>query len=108
MFQFPTFAPSIRKVILLHSIGLPHSEILGLMVICTYPKLIAAYHVLHRLLEPRHPPFALAFFFIFLLTRNSSLITIILVSYTYINVHYSVFFLCNMSKNFRMLSIPKD
>ena len=31
-------------------------------VICTYPRLIAAYHVLHRLREPRHPPDALTFF----------------------------------------------
>ena len=43
--------------------GLPHSEISGSKVVCTYPKLIAAYHVLRRLIEPRHPPFALAFFF---------------------------------------------
>ena len=42
---------------------LPHSEIAGSKVVCTYPTLIAAYHVLHRLLEPRHPPFALSFFF---------------------------------------------
>ena len=41
----------------------PHSEMSGSKVVCTYPNLIAAYHVLHRLLEPRHPPFALAFFF---------------------------------------------
>ena len=26
---------------------------------CSSPKLIAAYHVLHRLSEPRHPPYAL-------------------------------------------------
>ena len=26
---------------------------------CAYPKLIAAYHVLHRLLMPRHSPCAL-------------------------------------------------
>ena len=32
------------------------------MVICTYPQLIAAYHVLHRLREPRHPPCALDYF----------------------------------------------
>ena len=32
------------------------------MVICTYPGLIAAYHVLHRLHEPRHPPCALYYF----------------------------------------------
>ena len=28
-------------------------------IVCIYPKLIAAYHVLHRLLVPRHPPYAL-------------------------------------------------
>ncbi len=39
--------------------GLPHSEILGSKVVCTSPRLIAAYHVLHRLPVPRHPPYAL-------------------------------------------------
>ena len=29
--------------------GLSHSEICGSTVICTFPQLIAAYHVLHRL-----------------------------------------------------------
>ena len=43
--------------------GLPHSDIHGSMVICTSPQLFAAYHVLLRLREPRHPPFALAYFF---------------------------------------------
>ena len=38
---------------------LSHSEIFGLSLVCSYPKLIAAYHVLHRLLVPRHPPYAL-------------------------------------------------
>ena len=46
----------------LQTAGLSHSEIRGSMVICTYPQLIAAYHVLHRLREPRHPPCALARF----------------------------------------------
>ena len=40
-------------------IGLPHSEIPGSKVVCTSPRLIAAYHVLRRLSVPRHPPFAL-------------------------------------------------
>ena len=43
--------------------GLPHSDIHGSKVICTSPQLFAAYHVLRRLREPRHPPFALAYFF---------------------------------------------
>ena len=42
--------------------GLSHSEIPGSRVICTSPGLIAAYHVLHRLREPRHPPCALSYF----------------------------------------------
>ena len=46
----------------LQTAGLSHSEIPGSEVICTYPGLIAAYHVLHRLHEPRHPPCALYYF----------------------------------------------
>ena len=42
--------------------GLSHSEIRGSRDICSYPRLIAAYHVLHRLHEPRHPPCALIHF----------------------------------------------
>ena len=45
-----------------HAVGLSHSEIPGSKVICTLPGLIAAYHVLHRLREPRHPPCALKCF----------------------------------------------
>ena len=39
--------------------GLPHSEIHGSTLVCSSPWLIAAYHVLRRLWEPRHPPYAL-------------------------------------------------
>ena len=42
-----------------YSARFPHSEISGSMDICSSPKLFAAYHVLHRLLVPRHPPYAL-------------------------------------------------
>ena len=62
MFQFPAFASIVRWIISLQDIGLSHSEIRGSKVICTYPQLIAAYHVLHRLREPRHPPCALTYF----------------------------------------------
>ena len=63
MFQFPALAllPEVR-VTVLQTARLSHSEISGSRVICTYPKLIAAYHVLHRLREPRHPPYALSYF----------------------------------------------
>ena len=41
------------------SAGFPHSEISGSQDICSSPKLIAACHVLRRLLMPRHSPCAL-------------------------------------------------
>ena len=76
MFQFPGFAfvPYVfrHKYLLLISIntnpafdglaimdiegGFPHSEIFGSKPVRGSPKLIAAYHVLHRLSAPRHPP----------------------------------------------------
>ena len=63
MFQFrrfPTYCYLIHSTLLeVCSSGLPHSEISGSMLICSSPKLIAAYHVLHRLLMPRHSPCAL-------------------------------------------------
>ena len=37
----------------------PHSEICGSKLICSSPQLIAACHVLHRLLMPRHSLYAL-------------------------------------------------
>ena len=57
MFQFPGFAP--LWVTNLQLVGFTYSEIIGSKIICISPKLIAAYHVLHRLQEPRHPPCAL-------------------------------------------------
>ena len=42
--------------------GLSHSEISGSRLVCKSPELIAAYHVLRRLQEPRHPPYALSYF----------------------------------------------
>ena len=50
--------------------GLPHSEIYGSMLVCSSPQLIAAYHVLHRLLMPRHPPYALTCLNITFFTGN--------------------------------------
>ena len=40
--------------------GFPHSDISGSTPVCGFPKLFAAYHVLHRLPSPRHPPYALS------------------------------------------------
>jgi hypothetical protein len=40
--------------------GFPHSETPGSKPICGSPGIIAAYRVLHRLLAPRHSPYALS------------------------------------------------
>ena len=42
--------------------GFPHSDTFGSKLVCSSPKLIAAYHVLHRRLAPRHPPWTLSSF----------------------------------------------
>ena len=63
MFQFRRF-PTCTYLIQCRlteycSAGFPHSEICGSKLMCSSPQLIAACHVLHRLLMPRHSPCAL-------------------------------------------------
>src|SRR4029077_14534893 len=64
MVHFPGFARAQlwihRAVHGFYPCGFPHSEIPGSMPACGSPRLIAACHVLHRLLLPRHPPCALS------------------------------------------------
>jgi hypothetical protein len=64
MVHFPEFARARlwihRAVRRFYPRGFPHSEIPGSMPACGSPRLIAACHVLHRLLLPRHPPCALS------------------------------------------------
>ncbi len=62
MFQFPAFAPHSHAATGLQPAGLPHSDMRGSIPVCGSPRLFAAYHVLHRLRKPRHPPFALLHF----------------------------------------------
>ena len=56
--SFTPCAGQSLEITLIES-GFPHSEICGSKVVRTSPQLIAAYHVLHRLSMPRHPPNAL-------------------------------------------------
>ena len=64
MFQFPRFASATYvfscRCLDMTPGGFPHSEIPGSKLVCSSPRLIAAYHVLHRLPMPRHPPSALS------------------------------------------------
>ena len=63
MFQFrrfPSYAYFIQHMMNEYcSFGLLHSDICGSMFACNSPQLFAAYHVLLRLLMPRHSPCAL-------------------------------------------------
>ena len=71
----------------------PHSEICGSRLICSSPQLIAACHVLLRLLMPRHSLYAL-------LSLNSS---IVMISHTY---RFSIYCLnCCVSRFFSCLLI---
>ena len=64
MVHFPGFARTRlwihRAVRGFYPRGFPHSEIPGSKPTCGSPRLIAACHVLLRLLLPRHPPCALS------------------------------------------------
>ena len=64
MVHFPALSSSTyvfsRGYLGINRGGFPHSEISGSTPVCGSPKLIAAYRVLHRLLAPRHPPYALS------------------------------------------------
>ena len=62
MFQFPGFASytyvfSIRYRLM--QVGFPIRKSPDQSLFVSSPRLIADYYVLHRLLPPRHPPYAL-------------------------------------------------
>ena len=67
--------------------GFPHSDIHGSLNICFSPWLFAAYHVLLRLLVPRHSPYALTsltyFFGIFIVLL---VFCLLLLYYIFFNV----------------------
>jgi hypothetical protein len=58
MFQFGRLAHLTVQYIF-NVLGCPIRRSSDLMLVCSSPKLIAAYHVLHRLSDPRHSPYAL-------------------------------------------------
>src|SRR4029079_2776585 len=64
MVHFPTLSSLRlwiqRRILRVYQRGFPHSEIPGSKLVCSSPGLIAAYRVLHRLLAPRHSPYALS------------------------------------------------
>ena len=64
MVHFPGFAPLVyvfnQRWREFTPAGFPHSDIPGSKLTYSSPRLFAVSHVLHRLLSPRHPPYALS------------------------------------------------
>ena len=81
-------------VLCLQHSGCPIRKSSDLMLVCSSPKLIAAYHVLLRLLESRHPPYALICFKKFEICSYKKLQLLF-----YKNFQYYNFYFPNMSKN---------
>ena len=73
MVHFPGFAPPAyefnRRRREFTPARFPHSDIPGSKLAYSSPRLFAVSHVLHRLLSPRHPPYALSSLTV-KLTRN--------------------------------------
>ena len=60
MFQFRRLASRITTGWYIFNVpGCPIRKSSDITLVCSSPKLIAAYHVLHRLSDPRHSPYAL-------------------------------------------------
>ena len=62
MFQFTGFASHAYLFSVQYrskTVGFPIRKSPGRSLFASSPTLIAGYHVLHRLLPPRHPPYAL-------------------------------------------------
>ena len=68
--------------------GLPHSDTRGSMLMCSSPRFFAAYHVLLRLWEPRHPPYALL-----LLVARHGTVSMTAPSYSFTNILFYFVFL---------------
>ena len=74
-------------------VGLPIRKSRDIMLVCSFPWLIAAYHVLHRLSDPRHPPCALSCFkkirnYIYLKTFYTSIQIVVCYPTTLLQDHH--------------------
>ena len=85
--------PSCDGCCIFNTAGCPIRKSSDISLVCSSPKLIAAYHVLHRLSDPRHSPCALI---------NKKKIRYILSGSPHFSSLLSVynFLFPNMSKNF--------
>ena len=75
----------------------PYSEIPGSKSVCDSPRHIAAYHVLHRLFVPSHPPKAL-----YSLTKSKLLNSLSLDAFIPPFPYFKEFLLCSKGGVFRI------
>ena len=73
--------------------GCPIRKSSDISLVCSSPKLIAAYHVLHRLSDPRHSPYALNCF-----KKLKYCLKWTLTHCLFVTLDYNL--ISNMSKNF--------
>ena len=78
MFQFPAFAPNglciqppVTPSACTVATGFPIRKSQDQRSFDSFPGLIAAYHVLHRLITPRHPPYTLSSLITFVANQNA-------------------------------------
>ena len=89
MVQFSSFADSLEPDRLNGRVA-PFGN-LGILACSNSPKLIAANHVLLRLLVPRHPPYALIVLFIKLFETLKSNSNLFYNNYSFVNQLLSTF-----------------
>ena len=82
--------------------GCPIRRSRDISLVCSSPWLIAAYHVLLRLSDPRHPPCALIRFKKFLLSPVARLRFLFTTGNLLLGINYNFLF-PNMSKNLTTL-----
>jgi hypothetical protein len=80
--------------------GCPIRKSSDIMLVCSSPKLIAAYHVLHRLSEPRHPPYALKCF-----KKVSPLLVIYNLLFQYVKELFSICKFANETADDKVMSL---
>ena len=88
--------------------GFPIQRSPDLSLFSGSPKLIAACHVFHRLLAPRHPPYALSSLTIKLITYKITVLVQVQVFYLNLNLGLNLLISVSMPSSLHPYSIVKE
>ena len=88
--------------------GFPIQRSPDLSLFSGSPKLIAACHVFHRLLAPRHPPYALSSLTIKLITYKITVLVQVQVFYLNLNLGLNLLSSVSMPSSLHPSSIDKE